>query len=378
MDYKRNGDAKMLDKKEFLDILEKMAKTPAPSGMEDKRVALCLDWFAKNGVKAYSDEAKNVIVPIGDTEGENLSVFLAHTDVVFPDLTELPYFDDGEKIHAPGIGDDTVHAVQLMFIARKLVKEGFSPKHGMLLVMNSCEEGLGNLKGIRQIMSDFAGRVKTVISIDGSYNYIVNKAVGSERYKITLRTCGGHSFGAFGNPNAIEKLARVICDLYEIEIPHVGNSKTTFNVGTISGGTSVNTIAQSAEMLYEFRSDDHSCIETMRRSFEAVIKKHRDAGLDIEVEVLGIRPCGKGVDEKALEELTQRCRNICEKISGIPAPSTSGSTDSNIPLSLGVASVTIGGCLTEATHTREEWVDKESIFIGYNLVETVIRDFEND
>ncbi len=368
----------MVDKKEFLSVLEAVAKTPAPSGMEDKRVEFCLDWLEKNGVKAYSDSAKNVIVPIGDTDGGNLTVFLAHTDVVFPDLTELPYYDDGEKIHCPGIADDTVHAVQLMFLARKLVKEGFSPKHGMLIVMNSCEEGLGNLKGIKQIMSDFSGRVKTVISVDGSYNHVVNRAVGSERYRVRVTTEGGHSFVAFGNRNSIEKLSRVICDLYEIEVPKKENSKTTYNVGTISGGTSVNTIAQSAEMLYEFRSDDYECVEKMRENFNAVINKHRDAGIDIEVEILGVRPCGKGVDEKELEALTKRCQDIGERMTGIPHPAVSGSTDSNIPLSLGVASVTVGGSMARGAHTREEWVDKESIFIGYNLVETLVRDFEND
>ena len=368
----------MVDKKEFLEILEQVAKTPAPSGMEDKRAAFCVDWLSKNGVKSYIDDAKNVIIPIGDISGDNLNVFIAHTDVVFPDLTELPYVDDGEKIHCPGIADDTVHAVQLMFIARDLVKSGFAPKHGMVLSLNSCEEGLGNLKGIKQIMKDFDGRVKTVISIDGSYNHIVNRAVGSERYKVRVTTEGGHSFGAFGNRNSIEKLARVICDLYEIEVPKKENTKTTYNVGTISGGTSVNTIAQSAEMLYEFRSDDYACVEQMRESFNAVIEKHRAAGLDIEVEILGIRPCGKGVDPAELDALTERCRAICQKYSGLQQPAVSGSTDSNIPLSLGVTSVTIGGSIAKGVHTREEWVDKESIFIGYELVTSLIRDFEND
>ncbi len=368
----------MVDRKEFLDVLEAVAKTPAPSGMEDKRVALILDWFEKNGVKAYEDEAKNVIVPFGNVDGDNITVFLAHTDVVFPDLTELPYHDDGEKIHCPGIADDTVHAVQLMFIARQLTKENITPKHGMLLVMNSCEEGLGNLKGIKQIMKDFEGRVKVVISVDGNYDHIVNKAVGSERYKVTVKTIGGHSFGSFGNPNAIEKLSRIICELYDVEIPHIGNSKTTYNVGTISGGTSVNTIAQEVEMLYEFRSDEYECVEKMRESFNAIIEKNRNDDAEVEVEILGIRPCGKGVDEAELEALTERCRKICEEISGLPCPSGSGSTDSNIPLSLGVPSVTIGGSMAWGVHKREEWVDKESIFIGYEIVDRTIRDFLND
>lgn len=368
----------MVDRKEFLEVLEAVAKIPAPSGMEDKRVAYCLDWFEKNGVKAYADSAKNVIVPFGDVEGDNINVFLAHTDVVFPDLTELPYHDDGEKIHCPGISDNTVHAVQLMFIARRLTQEKITPKHGMLLVLNSCEEGLGNLKGIKQIMADFAGRVACVISIDGAYKHIVDTVVGSERYRVSVKTEGGHSYGAFGNRNAIEKLARLICDLSEVEIPHIGNSKTTFNFGTIAGGTSVNTIAQNAEMLYEFRSTDNECIEIMREKFETILKKHRDAGVEIDVEILGIRPCAKDYDKDAFEKLLCRCQKICEDVSGLECSRKSSSTDSNIPLSMGVLSTTIGGSLSFGAHRREEWVDKESIFIGYEIVERTVYDFLND
>ncbi len=368
----------MVDRKEFLEVLEAVAKIPAPSGLEDKRVAFILDWFEKNGVKAYADEAKNVIVPFGNVEGDGINVFLGHTDVVFPDLTELPYYDDGEKIHCPGIADDTVHAVQLMFIARAFTQEKITPKHGMLLVMNSCEEGLGNLKGIRQIMKDFEGRVACVVSVDGSYPYIVHRVVGSERMRVRVKTAGGHSFGAFGNPNAIEKLARIICDLSEVEIPHIGDSKTTFNVGTISGGTSVNTIAQDAEMLYEYRSDNAECVDIMRAKFEEIIKKHKDAGIDVEVEVLGIRPCAKGIDEEAFEKLLCRCEKICEEVSGMECKRKSSSTDSNIPLSLGVLSTTIGGSIAVGAHRREEWVDKESIFVGYEIVDRTVRDFIND
>ncbi|MBR5543604.1 MAG: M20/M25/M40 family metallo-hydrolase [Oscillospiraceae bacterium] len=366
----------MVDKKEFLSVLETMAKTPAPSGMEEKRVAFCLDWFKKNGVEAYSDEAKNVIVKIGNVDGGNATAFLAHTDVVFPDLTELPYYDDGEKIHAPGIADDTVHAVQLMFIARKLVAEKVQPKHGMLIVLNSCEEGLGNLKGVKQIMHDFEGKIKYLISVDGSYNHVVNRAVGSERYRVTIRTEGGHSYGAFGRANAIEKASRIICDLYDIKVPEREDTKTTYNVGQISGGTSVNTIAQSAEFLYEFRSDDSECIDIMRTAFEEVIKKHKDLGIDVEVEILGIRPCGKNVNEEELAALTKRIQKLSEEVTGIvPCKAASGSTDSNIPLSLGVSSVTMGGSIAWGAHRREEWVNKESIFIGFELVEKTVRDF---
>ncbi len=365
----------MLDKKEFLDTLETFAKIPAPSGMEDKRVEFCLEWFLKNNIKAYADEAKNVIVPFGNIDGDGITVFLGHTDVVFPDTEPLPYYDDGEKIHAPGIADNTVHAAQLMFVARELARDGITPKNGILIVLNSCEEGLGNLKGIRQIMKDFDGRIRCVISVDGGYNHIVDKVVGSERWHVTVKTEGGHSFGAFGNSNAIEKLSNIIRDLYAVEIPKKENTKTTFNVGTISGGTSVNTIAQDAEMLFEYRSDDSECLKKMRENFEAVINKHKSLGVEIETEVIGIRPCGEGYDEAEFENLLTCLSKICEDVSGIPCKRTSSSTDSNIPLSMGVLSTTIGGSLAHGAHTREEWVDKESIFTGYEIVKRSVYEF---
>ena len=368
----------MYNEKEFFELLESVAKIPAPSHEEDLRVEFCLKWLSDNGVRAYADSAKNVVIPFGDVDRAGITVFLGHTDVVFPDKTPLPYVDDGEKIHNPGIGDNTVHAVMLMFAARYLVKNNIAPKSGMLLVLNSCEEGLGNLKGIKQIMKDFEGKISRVISFDGQYKSVVKRFVGSERYKITIKTEGGHSFGAFGNTNAIERAADLITELYAVEIPHIGDSKTTYNVGGISGGTSVNTIAQSCELMYEFRSDEVECIGIMRDKFNAIIEKRRAAGLDIEVEVLGIRPCASGVDEEELSALAERCRKICEGITGMECGYRSSSTDSNIPMSMGIPSVTLGAYLGDGAHTREEYIEKASVPVGCEIVKETILDFAKE
>ena len=361
--------------KEIMQLLRELAPIPAPSHKEDLRVKFCLEWFEKNGIRAYSDEAKNVIVPIGDVDGGNVTVFLGHTDVVFPDMTTLPYREEDGKAYCPGIGDNTIHAVQLMIAARELYEKNITPANGILIVLNSCEEGLGNLKGIRQIMKDFEGKIARVLSFDGSYRSIVKRVVGSERYKITIRTEGGHSFSAFGNTNAIERAADLIAELYSVEVPHIGDSKTTYNVGGITGGTSVNTIAQSCELMYEFRSDEVECISIMRDKFNAIIEKRKAAGLDIEVEVLGIRPCASGVDENELSSLAERCKEICESVSGIPCGYRSSSTDSNIPMSMGIPSVTLGGHIGAKTHTREEWIDIASVGVGYKIVIKTILEF---
>lgn len=368
----------MYCEKEFFELLEKVATIPAPSHEEDLRVEFCLKWLSDNGVRAYADSAKNVVIPFGDVDKEGITVFLGHTDVVFPDKTPLPYVDDGEKIHNPGIGDNTVHAVMLMFMARYLVRNNITPKKGMLLVLNSCEEGLGNLKGIKQIMEDFKGKVARVISFDGQYKSVVKRVVGSERYRIVIRTEGGHSFSAFGNTNAIERASDLVCELYGIEVPKIGDSKTTYNVGGISGGTSVNTIAQNVELLYEYRSDEVKCIEIMREKFNEIIKKRKEAGLDIEVEVIGIRPCASGVDEDELNALAEKCKGICEDVIGISCAYRSSSTDSNVPMSMGIPSITLGGHLGGGAHTREEYIEKASVPFGCEIVKRCVLEFAGE
>ena len=135
------------------------------------------------------------------------------------------------------------------------------------------EEGLGNLKGCRAIVAKYGSRMDALITFDGfRLDKITNQAVGSHRYRVTVKTEGGHSFGAFGNRNAIAVLSSMISTLYSVKVPQEGNSKTTYNVGIIEGGTSVNTIAQCATMLCEYRSDNVDCLETMRQEFEQIFK----------------------------------------------------------------------------------------------------------
>lgn len=349
-------------------LLLELSKIPAPSGIEDKRVEFISEWLKNNDITFLVDSAKNIIVPFG--KKENLTVYLAHTDLVFPDTDTLPLKEDDKNYYCPGIGDNTVHVAQLMILIKELKETNFDKN--ILVVFNSCEEGLGNLKGIKQIMKDYEGKISKVISFDGQYKDVVNKCVGSERYKVIVKTEGGHSFSAFGNSNAIEKLSRIICDLYNIKVPVSGDSNTTYNVGSISGGTSVNTIAQEAEMLYEYRSDEVECIDIMRENFEKIITKHKEAGVDVTTEVIGIRPCGKDVDTKVIEELCDKVKEIVKRITGEECSCRSSSTDSNIPLSLGIPSITAGGYLGGGAHRREEWLEKASLIPGYEIVKETV------
>lgn len=349
-------------------LLLELSKIPAPSGIEDKRVEFISEWLKNNDITFLVDSAKNIIVPFG--KKENLTVYLAHTDLVFPDTDTLPLKEDNKNYYCPGIGDNTVHVAQLMVLAKELYKTNFDKN--ILIVFNSCEEGLGNLKGIKQIMKDYEGKISKVISFDGQYNRIINKCVGSERYHIAIKTEGGHSFNAFGNSNAIEKMSRLICELYNIEVPEKENTKTTYNVGQIIGGTSVNTIAQSAKILYEFRSDDEECLGIMRNKFEEIINSQKEKGIDISLEIIGIRPCAKGVDSDIIKNLCDKVNKIIFNKIGENCVIESGSTDSNIPMSIGIPSITVGGYLGGGAHTREEWLEKASLIPGYEIVKETV------
>ena len=349
---------------EALALLMELARIPAPSNHEERRAEFCLNWLRSKGAEnAYIDEALNVIYPVGDTGENDLMVFMAHSDVVFSDTAPLPLRMENGRIYCPGVGDDTANAVALLTAAEFIAREKLQPKEcGVLLVINSGEEGLGNLKGSRKIMADFGHRVKEFVTFDGNASAIVTKAVGSRRYRVTVKTEGGHSYGKFGAPNAIAQLAQLIARLYEVRVPAIG--KTTYNVGTVSGGTSVNTIAQSAEMLYEFRSDEREGLAFMQAQFEEIVEDFRASGVQIEVEVVGDRPCGLEVDNSAL---ARRAALAVEKHYGLSPAFTSGSTDCNVPLSMGIPAICPGCVMGAGAHTREEYIEIDSLLPGLKV-----------
>ena len=363
---------------EAVELLEELCKIPAPSNHEEKRAEYCRNWLEKNGAEGVMiDDALNVIFPFKCDGKDDIVVFMAHTDTVFPDMTEpMPYYSDGKNIYSPGVGDDTICVVMMLMVIKYILKNNLSPRCGILFSANAGEEGLGNLKGIKQIMSDYENRIKSVYTFDGQYDEVICKCVGSHRYKISVETEGGHSFMDFGNLNAISVVAELIHNLNQCTVPTEKNSKTTYNIGFIEGGTSVNTIAQNASFLYEYLSDYYACIEKMKEFFDSKVKESQNAyDAKISVEILGIRPCGNEVDEALLEKMTQRVIAVCEKYSGHPCRRDSGSTDANIPMSLGIPAVCVGTYLGGGVHTKEEYLKISSIPIGMRIVAELILEY---
>ena len=352
----------------YLAAIRELARIPAPSNHEEQRAIWCKQYLESLGATGVViDDALNVIFPYHVSENSNdLCAILGHTDVVFPDTEPLPFREENGRYYAPGIGDDTTNAVAVMEMAAMAIALNLQPKTGILFVLNSGEEGLGNLKGTRQLMKDYGSRISRFYAIDGELDSVVTDAVGSKRWRITITTEGGHSFGNFGNRNAIYYAAKMIDTFYSLKAPDFG--KTTYNVGLIEGGTSVNTIAQNCSLMYEYRSNQREGLAYMDTFFQSVVASFRTMGIGVEVELLGDRPCKGEVDPSALAKIVTEA----SLKYGRSRYEECGSTDCNIPLSMGIPAVCFGvydGC---GAHTRDEWVDIESTRTGMKILAEVL------
>lgn len=353
---------------EELALLRTLATIPAPSHHEDVRAEFVARWLLEAGCPSVEiDEAKNVLCLLGNPDAEGLDVFSAHTDVVFEDRTPLPLREDDGLLYAPGIGDDTACLVGLMMATRILANNSHllaNRDRGLLVVANSCEEGLGNLLGTRTVYERFGSRIKSHIAFDTYLDHVVTSAVGSHRWRVGCTCVGGHSWKDFGKPNAIVELSALIGDLARIELPT--EARTTWNVGTIEGGSTVNSLPEHAEMLYEYRSTSEACLQGMRKAFLAVCEAHRRDGVEVTAESVGERPGNGNVDPTQLEALEERVCGVMRAVTGVVDCHPS-STDVNIPLSLGIPAACVGTIRGGGAHTRGEWVDPSSLPQGLTV-----------
>ena len=353
---------------EALELLRTLARIPAPSHHEERRAAFIAGWMHDNAMpQAFVDEATNVICPINDDGACDLVVFAAHTDVVFPDTEELPLREEDGRLYAPGVGDDTANLVALLMAARHLAQNPqlLPPKTGVVVVANSCEEGLGNLKGTKQVFSSYGARVKRFYSFDLYLPQVISGAVGSHRWRIGVRTQGGHSFANFGRPNAVERLCAIIEALYTLPLPQ--DVPCTINVGSIEGGTTVNAIAARAQALFEYRSTSDEVLQTLKRQVRSVVESFSTDEVAVSMESVGERPASAGT----IRGLAQMCELSCEvmrAITGEEPLTEPASTDANIPLSLGIPANTIGAVRGALLHTRDEWIEAASMADGMAVV----------
>lgn len=357
---------------EELGLLRRLARIPAPSHKETRRAAFIRDWLLEAGARPEDvriDDAGNVVFALSGADRGRASVYAAHMDVVAPDEDELPFHEDGERMYAPGVGDDTANLTGLLMAAKWIIDNKPQLKHDVLIVANSCEEGLGNLDGTRGLMRDLKEAGTEVISFTSFDLYLgqhITHAVGSHRWRVTCRTRGGHSWEDAGRPSAIEALCRVVCGLYAIPLP--SGPKTTVNAGTIGGGTAVNAIASEARALLEYRSASQENLSYMREEFGRVLDEVRGDGVEVVAELIGERPASLADDPDGEEELVAEGDEAIRELAGVEPHEQDSSTDANIPLSLGIPAQTLGAVSGALLHTRDEWIDKSSLEPGLALI----------
>jgi tripeptide aminopeptidase len=339
----------------------RICEIEAPTFDEGDRAAYVRGRFAALGLQEVDiDAAGNVRGRRPGTGGGVGVAMAAHLDTVFPRGTDVRVKREGTRLAAPGIGDNSVAVAALLAMVEALEAGGVKTAGDLHLASNTCEEGLGDLKGMKAFMADAGKKVGAAIAVEGmKVNRIIHTAVGSRRYKVTYTARGGHSWGHFPSPSAIHILGRAIADISRLEVPT--DPKTTYNVGVIKGGTTVNTIAAEAEMLLDMRSVDPKSLAELERRILAILQREaREGEGQVRLDLVGDRPAGS---IPASHPVVQTCRAVHAAL-GVTTYSEASSTDANVPLSLGIPGVCLS--ITEGAneHRLDEYIETGAIPTG--------------
>lgn len=355
-------------------------EVPAPPFQEATRGALMRRLLEGNGLRLRTDEIGNVIGERHGADTRNVVMVSAHLDTVFSRHVDVTVKREpaangrnGERLIGAGISDNAVGLSALLALARALHDAKIKTGLTVVFVANVGEEGEGNLRGMRKLMETYKGRVRAVIAIDGaSTDHITAKALGSKRLEVTVSGPGGHSWSDFGQPNPIHALARGIARFVRVRVP--SEPRTTFNVGEISGGTSVNSIPYSASVKVDLRSTADAEIDKLEAALrEAVLagveeenstareRTGRNARLTAQFKVLGVRPGGELPENSPLLEAVRDADRVLNNRSRVER----SSTDANIPLSMGIPAVSLGaGGRGGGSHSLEEWYEPAGRELG--------------
>jgi acetylornithine deacetylase/succinyl-diaminopimelate desuccinylase-like protein len=348
----------------------KTCEIPAPPFKEEKRAAFYHQRFTELGLKNVRiDKEGNVIGERPGTSNATTLVLAAHLDTVFPEGTDVKVTRAGKVLKGPGIGDDCRGLAVLLTVARALNEAQIQTQGHLVFVADVGEEGLGNLRGVRHLVTEeMKGRLTHFISVDGLGHSTVNHEIGSNRYRVTFRGPGGHSYGAFGLPSAIHGLGRAIEKIARLPAPKA--PKTTFTVGKIEGGTSVNSIAHTAWMEVDMRSESAEELAKIDAAFKRAVQAARaeenafwnkPEKLTVEIKLIGERPVG----QQAKDAPIVKAALAADAALGLHSQLRSGSTDAGMPLRFGIPAITIGGGgQGSGAHSLDETFDTTDSHLG--------------
>lgn len=357
------------------DLVE-LTQIPAPPLMEQRRGERFAELLREAGLtEVHIDEVGNVIGRRPGTTGNRVIAYSGHLDTVFPEGTDVTVRFDGDRMYAPGIGDNSRGLVTVLGVLRALQHARLQTDADVLFIGNVGEEGLGDLRGVKHLFREGATKIDALIAIDGGQNdRIVYGGVGSHRYRVTFKGPGGHSWGAFGTANPHHALGRAIA-IFDQNAPSVTQvgEKTSYNIGRIGGGTSINSVPFESWMEVDMRSGNQAKLDeidaVLQKAVRQALQEENDGRtqgneLTVNIERVGTRPAAMGDPESPL---VQRAMAAAGAFGYKPELRIS-STDANLPISIGVPAVTMsrGGSGGDA-HAPGEWWQNDSGYVAMQI-----------
>jgi tripeptide aminopeptidase len=363
-DLKADDDATFAEQKRITEI-------PAPPFKEKVRADYYLKRMQELGFKDASIDAEGNVIALrkGTGSGRPRLVVAAHLDTVFPEGTDVTAKEKDGTVVAPGIGDDSRGLVVLLSMIKAMNANNIATIGDVMFVGDVGEEELGNLRGMKALFRDHTD-IDGFISIDGlGIERVVNQGTGSHRYEMIFTGPGGHSFHEFGLPSATHAMGRAIAKIADLQTP--AEPRTTFTVGTVKGGTSVNAIAAEARMAVDMRSDsteellklEARLLDLVKQAVAEENARWKTDKLTVEIKLIGDRPAGITAADSPIVQAAQKA--VSGVASGRKVSLEGASTDSNQPMSLGIPAVTIGGGGDGGNwHSRNEWYKPVDGYLG--------------
>ncbi len=353
----------------------RLTEIPAPSFEEAKRAQAVKEILSDDGLSVFTDKVGNVVGELRGTEDKDVVLLAAHLDTVFSAGTEIKVRREGDRLLAPGISDNGTGLAGLLAVARAMQYAKIKPFRTILFAANVGEEGEGNLRGMRALIDAYRTKLRAVIVLDGSgIDHVTTKALASRREEVVISGPGGHSWSDFGMPNPINALVRGSVRFINTKVPTA--PRTTFNLGQIVGGTSVNSIPFEAALKVDLRSENEEEITRMetalRDCIAAGVKDEMDNArdrtrgkLEWKINLIGSRPGGELTQDSALLEALRAADDFIANKSR----NERSSTDANIPLSMGIDAIAIGaGGNGGGAHSLQEWYEPAERELGLKRV----------
>ena len=353
------------------EIQIKLAEIPAPSYQEEQRAAAVEQLLGAAGLTTHRDKTGNVIGELRGVTEKEVVILSAHLDTVFPAGTDVKVRREGERLSGPGISDNGTGLAALVAIARAMQAAKIKPRRTILFAANVGEEGEGNLRGMRALVDAYRANLKAAIVLDGSgTDHVTTKALASRRLEVAITGPGGHSWSDFGMVNPINALVRGSVRFINTKVPSA--PRTTFNLGQIEGGTSVNSIPHEAKLKVDIRSESEEELTrleaALRECMAAGVRDEQESArdrskgrLELKVELLGSRPGG----ELAASSAALAALRAADEFLANRSRLERSSTDANIPLSLGIDAIAIGaGGNGGGAHSLQEWYEPSGREMG--------------